>query len=231
MTFKLHRIGGLAVAACAAAAPAVARGGLFASFNYYHGLSVSQDGNPPPVTIATLSGSAASLPFHQTLAASLPTISATATYAFTDDGTTATYRIDCQTQITRLYGYASEGSSSASGLVDGFTLASPATYVASFTDVNGGTNLQFISSDVASDLQLEGTGTMTRSGYIPAGEYVSILENWQLSNPLSTGPAVVSGTESLSVVFTAVPEPASAGVPAVAGAALLARRRRPVGRR
>ena len=221
----------LLVGVVALAAPAAARGGLFASFNYYHGLSVSQDGIPPAVAGGMLSGSAASLPLHQTLTGSLPSISASATYAFTDDGTTATYRIDCQTQITRLYCEAGEGSSSPSELVDSFTLASPATYVASFTDVNGGTDLQFQSPDIALVFQLGGTGTMTRTGLIPAGQEVGILENWQLGNSLSTGPAVVSGTESLSIVFTAVPEPASAAGVAVIGAALLARRRRPAGRR
>ena len=232
MTVKLHRIGSLAVAAaCLVFSPSFSRGGLFADFSYYHTLSVSQIGSSPPVvTGGTLSGSAASLPVHQTLTGSLPSISASATYAFADDGTTATYRIDCQTQITRLYCQAGEDSSSASGLVDSFTLASPATYVASFTDVNGGTDLQFISTDNASNFQLTGSGTMTRTGLLPAGALVFIDENWLLGNSLSTGPSVVSGTESLSIVFTAVPEPASAAGVAVIGAALLARRRRPAGR-
>ena len=230
MTIK--RIGSLAAAAaaCLVFSPSFSRGGLFADFSYYHTLSVSQIGNPPVVTGGTLSGSAASLPLQQTLSASLPNVSASATYAFADDGTTATYRVDCQAQITQSNHRADEGTGSATLPADELTFAQPVTYVATLTSTGGGgIDFQFMTPDL-SHFFFNGSGTFTHTGTVPAGELVDILEDWEIENLTPTSPAVVSGTESLSIVFTAVPEPASAAGVAVIGAALLARRRRPAGR-
>ena len=217
-------VSGLTTAACLAGSTPAARGGLFASFSYIHTLSGSNDyGFGSVGADTTLSGS--TLPVQQTLSVSPADITASSTYSIADNGTTATYQINCQASITQQDCSVLEAATSPG---DVFTMAVPATYVATFSDVGGGgINFQFRTPDLASIFSFTGNEPMTHTGTVTAGEQVTIFEYWELST--NTGPAsraAVSGSESLSIVFTAVPEPASTAGAAVAGAAVLARRRR-----
>ena len=215
----------IVVAAACAAAPAAARGGLFASYSYDHSIFAQQSSTALPRSMASeVSGS--TLPLQQTQTVSVPGATVSATYSIFDNGTTATYHVDCQAQITHLYCNAGEGQTSPPP--DTFVLSEPATYVATFTDTgSGGTLVQFLTTDVdATDPGFSGSGTMTSTGMFRAGFPVSIVEAWGIANSSPTDPPTISGIESLSIVFTAVPEPASAGLAAAAaGAALLSRRR------
>ncbi len=116
------------------------------------------------------------------------------------------------------------------GVDDRFTLAQPASYVATFTNTGGSDEVSLDGGALGIDFDIYGTQTtMSYAGTLPAGVPFAFYENWALNNDYAGAPASLSGTSSVSFVLTAtaVPEPGSAaGLAVAAGAAGLGRRRR-----
>ena len=222
--------------AVATAAPA-ARGGLITRIAYDQNLSASTQLFSNGGASATLVGTA--LPVSQTIAVAepvgLPTplASATASYSFTDDGTTASLSINCQGQINGPYSNLGESTSTNPSVGTFVTFAQPVAYTASISitgmryanlTLNVGT-----MSPALPQLAVGSVGPMQAqlTGTVPAGVPIYIADHWDLDNGIQSNPPPLSGTYSLSIVFTAVPEPAAAGLAgAIAGVALQSRRRR-----
>lgn len=211
----------LAATAVNAAAVPATLGGVFLNVSYDDDLFIEQ-GFPLQGTGVFLSGN--TLPVQQTNPVRLSPSTASATYAFTDNGTTASLLINCQATLPNPQSEAVETSDQISP--DVFTFTEPVRCVATFADTGySETQVRFTSADPSVGFYFTGSGTMTHSGVLPAGVPVSLIEDWELYDTTGIEPGLVNASGSLSIVFTPVPEPASAGGLAVAGAAVLARRR------
>ena len=190
----------------------------------------------------------ATLPAEQTITVAEPGVltplaSASAAYAFVDNGSTASFSINCQGNLNAPLSEVEEYTVGASSFIgpgavgDTYvTFAQPVAYTASIS-ITGMRNATVTLSTVsqgpigpvtsqAGFLAVGTAGPMQAqmTGVLPAGQPVHVTDSWFLTNGTPTNSPPSSGTYSLLLTFTAVPEPASAGLLA-AGAALLARRR------
>ena len=171
-----------------------------------------------PVTTTTV-------PFQTSVSANnLYGASVAASYSITDNGSVAAINITWSGSITAYYNSAGEGSVGSSDTT--FSLLQPAMYTATVA-TTGSAPCTFIVDDNSHQtigLTTYDTATQTTSGIAPLGS-ISFFDSVGLpyNNPTEF-PMNESGTYSLSLVFTAIPEPSSAALALLPAAALLFRR-------
>ena len=234
------------VLAVVATAPA-ARGGLITGIAYDQGLQASTNaaGEGSAMLVGTTLPVARTITVAEPVGYSTPLASASASYAFTDDGTTATFSINCSGNLNAPTSDVYENTVGATNNVgpgsigDTYvTFAQPVMYTASLS----ATGMQFASLTLSTlipsplgpvqsqagflSVGYGGPAMAKATGVLPAGQRVYVTDLWELTNGTLTNPPPSSGTYSLQLTFTPVPEPASVGLAAIIGVALLARHRR-----
>jgi hypothetical protein len=160
----------------------------------------------------------------------------TSTYGVYDTGTAAGLEINTSAATTAINNTLAEQTLSigaGGGRNTMFEFSEPLTY-----SIEVVTNGQISGGEVEMGSYYPGGGIVNLGsmksnmvysfdGMLQGGVPYYLTEFWQLSNQIQgngvTPPAVVSGSESVTFTFTAVPEPSSAAVIAVS--ALAARRR------
>jgi hypothetical protein len=209
-----------------------AQAGIFSS------VSVNQDAlasySPPhgqgnAVSQSIVTGT---LPVNQTLVENdLNGGVITATYNITDNGSVATYDISVSGTLSALNNSLIETSAGTSSDPNGtvFSFSQPVGYSVTISDSGPGNYLGFSLFGAGVFVSAGGVPgqTSTYSGTANAGSPLYLSENWELDNP-ETGSqsANLTGSDSISLTFTAVPEPSSALVVSTSAAFFLSRRRR-----
>ena len=222
----------IALALCMCAARPACAAGLIGSVSYNQYLQAEEsDGfNIGEVFIQSLSGT--SLPVSASATASIPGDSGgpliTANYNFTDNGTVAQFNIQTSGTLTA----AAQDVYERSNRDIGFTLTAPASFTAlETTTINALSANEYISMGSGpfnNDLnifELNGFNTtLTYSGTLSAGVPYLFNENWGLGNNEVANPV---GTDSgdVTLTLTAIPEPSSLALLAVATAGMFSGRK------
>jgi len=170
------------------------------------------------------------IPFQTTVSANDATGAyVTASYSLSDNGSTASISISASGLTTANGNYFEEATGPSNNTL--FNLLKTSTYTATIGS-SGQTNSEFDVVD-GSSLQFElftaqSSPTDTISGVMAAGP-INFFDEWgALDYNDAPQPADESGTYSLTLTFTAIPEPSSATLLAISAAVVLCRRRRRV---
>ena len=173
------------------------------------------------------------IPFQQTVSGNDSYGAAvTGTYNLADNGSVATISISCSGSVNGYYNSVGEQSVGRNGTT--FTLLEPVSYVATILTIGppgstaqlqiygaGGTGNIYVNMGTEDPLAPNETTT----GFAEPGP-VTFEDGWSIGPNFPGGAADETGTYSLTVTFTAIPEPTGLSLLALGGLAFLARRRR-----
>ena len=185
-----------------------------------------QSTNQIPVTDTTV-------PFQKTVTANDGFGgSITAVYSVTDNGSVASVTITFSGSTTAAYNYMGEESVGTAGTT--FQLLQPATFTS--TVISTGTTPASTSAELEIDRNgaliealstVAGNNPNTYSGMLGPG-LITFDDLWAGPNSVPSAAANQTGTGSVSITFTAIPEPSSALLIGIPAAAFLLRRRRTI---
>ncbi len=197
------------LAALVALSRSPAQAALLTSVSYNQAVE-AEDGvylrGGPGGTVVQNSLVGTTLPVSTTVSSVANYCSTTATYNFSDNGTTAVFNVATVAKFSQLEDYASEGNYSPRDFT--FTLSQPAIYtdtlsyvtspsVTTVADIGAGMN-----AENEPLFETGSTNPLTHSGTLSAGVQYNFYEGWSsLSNVYA--PTVVS--DNFTLTLTAIP--------------------------
>ena len=199
-----------------------AKGQLLANMNLEQEISASYVGQVGPELQMFQYANTSTIPFHTMVSASEYGASLTGTYDITDNGSVAVLSIYCSGSLS-VYGAGLGESYGPANKKTTFTLLQPAYVTLNVVS----TGQSYASSSMygqPGQILEDGSNGLTSSTFSPAT--ITFEDSWSVGNT-SYAPNQ-SGTYSMTLTFTAIPEPSSASLIGIPAAAFLLRRRRTI---